>query len=109
MEPIRGITTKRLNGLLTIRTETGIDMTIKNDSIPLFVSVLVYFDYTRNCIREVTTDIPHPDTEDHHFLESDEEIEELPLTEDSCLDEEQISLYHDPDLNEIPEASEDWD
>lgn len=106
MKPIRGITTKRVNGLLTIKTGVGA-VTIEDVKLPLYTPVLIYYDYTRNRIRDVTTEIPHPDTEDNNLLDTDEDIEEI--SSDVYIDEEPNPLHHDPDIEEIPEASEDWD
>jgi len=60
---------------LTIRTEAGVELVAENDVLPLYVSVLVYYDYTRGCIRDVVENKVHPDTEDLDKLREVEEDE----------------------------------
>jgi len=85
---IRGRTTDRRNGKLVIRTEMGIHMSFKDNGLPLFIPVLVLYDYTTNQIKDVVKEEKLLD--DHIILKIEPEPEE---TEEE--DNDNITNYSD--------------
>lgn len=96
---IRGRTTGRRNGRIIIRTEMGTNMSFKDNGLPLFISVLVLYDYTTNQIRDVVR--AEELSEDHEFLELNPEEEEK---EEIEYDDE---YAQDGDKGEIVEVEEE--
>lgn len=112
MKSIRGTTIKRVGGLLTIRTETGTEMVIENKELPLYVSVLIYYDYSRGRIRDVVENKILPDTEDLiNYREVDEDDGELYLEDKPSADGETLlnTFHNDHDISEDPHLTDEWD
>lgn len=112
MDTIRGTTIKRVDGQLTIRTETGAQVLVRNDKLPLFTSVLIYFDYSRGCIRDVVEDKIHPDAEDlTNYQEAVEDDGEVHLRDKPPADKKTLldTFHNDPDTNEDPHLTDEWD
>ena len=62
---------------MTIRTETGVEMVVENNKLPLYVSVLIYYDYSRGQIRDVVENKTHSDAEDlNNYQEVAEKFKE---------------------------------
>lgn len=78
MKPIRGIVTSVLDGL-HIKTESGslyIDWTHKTE-LKLGMKVLIFYDFTRQKVREIVAAKKYPVTDDLEETEVDEENENI--------------------------------
>lgn len=58
--PIRGRTIARQQGRIVIRTAMGTQMSFEDNGLPLFIPVMVLYDYTTNKIKDVVEDIIAP-------------------------------------------------
>ena len=97
---------------MTIRTETGVEMVVENNKLPLYVSVLIYYDYSRGQIRDVVENKTHSDAEDlTNYREADEDDGEVHLDDKPPADGESLldTFHNDLDIVEDPHLTDDWE
>lgn len=79
--PIRGRTIDRRQGRIVIRTALGTQMSFEDNGLPLFIPVLVLYDYTINQIKDVVEDHTNYATD---IQEPEEDIDDDIDIEKNC-------------------------
>ena len=103
--PIRGRTIARQQGRIVIKTAMGAQMSFEDNGLPLFIPVLVLYDYTINQIKDVVEDT----TKYSRDIEEPEDIDEDVDIERNCGAATTDNIYDNENETEEPPDDDDED